>query len=211
MVRPRVPLELTRAPLRTFRPADARSVYAEPSPQLARLVERGALRRIAPGYYTVIPDDAGPAWVPTMEAAGLAVATAIFGQEVPVTMGVSAARTYGAVPRAVDVAAIAVPRQHHPVALSGGGRVRFVKRDVDRLEARQVDVPDLGRGLVTVEEQTVLDLARSINPALGESGTIEAVRALMPACRHDVLERIADGQRLRATLRRVDRWMDDRR
>lgn len=207
-MRPRVPLELTRAPLRTVRPLDLRSVYAEPSPQLARLVERGAVLRIAPGYYTVIPDDAGSEWTPTIEAAGLAVATAIFGQGVPVMMGVSAARSYGAVPRAVHAAAIATPRQHHPVKLMDGATVRFVKRDVGRLEARQVDVPDLGRGLVTTEEQTVLDLARSIDPALGEGGTIEAVRALMPSCQRKVLENIAVEQRFRATLRRVDRWMD---
>jgi hypothetical protein len=139
-----------------------------------------------------------------MEAAGLAVATAIFGPGVPVLMGASAARLLRVVPRALDVATVAVPRQHRDICLIDGGVIRFVMRDVERLDARQEAVPDLGLGLVTTEEQTVLDLAKRGDAALGESGVAEAITALLSRCDRGTLERLAREQHLRSALARVD-------
>jgi hypothetical protein len=64
---------------------------------------------------------------------------------------------------------------------------------------------DTGSCLVTTPEQTVLDLAHL--PRLGEleAETEAAIRALLPRCNLDDLERIANEQRLVRALARVRR------
>lgn len=203
--RPGVPRQLAQAPLRTVRPRDARGVYRDPHPQFARLTRAGALLRMADGYYAVVPDDRDPGWRPSVEAAAAGVAAAIYGPADAIVMGISAARVHGAVPRAVGVATVAVPRQHRPLVLDGlgGAVVYFVKRDTDRLDARQEALGDLGRGLVTTPEQTALDLARPRDHHLDAAQVREALRNLMPLCDPDTLEELADGQRMRTTLARL--------
>lgn len=205
IVRPGVPRELGQAPLRTVRPRDARVVYRDPGPQFARLAKAGALVRLADGYYAVVPDDRGAEWRPGLEAAAAGVATAIYGPAEAILMGISAARVHGAVPRAVGVATVAVPRQHRPITLPGvgGGVVHFIKRDVARLDARQEPLGDLGRGLVTTPEQTALDLARPRDAHIDPAQVHEALHNLMPLCDTEVLEELADAQRLRAALTRL--------
>ena len=119
-----------------------------------------------------------------------------------IVMGGSAARVHGAIPRAVGVATVAVPRQHRPLTLEGlgGGVVYFVKRDLDRLGARQGTLDDLGRGLVTTPEQTALDLVRPRDHHLDVAQVLAAVRNLMPLCDPDILAVLAAGQRMRTAL-----------
>jgi len=74
-------------------------------------------------------------------------------------------------------------------------------RDVDALDAVLVPT-DLGPALATTPEQTVLDLARS-DPQATDIDAQEAIGALWPACEAAILEQIARGQRMRATLDRV--------
>lgn len=205
VVRPGIPRKLGQAPLRTVRPRDARGVYRDPGPQFARLAKAGALLRLADGYYAVVPDDRGAEWRPGLEAAAAGVAAAIYGPAEAILMGISAARVHGAVPRAVGTATVAVPRQHRPITLPGvgGGVVHFVKRDVARLDARQEPLGDLGRGLVTTPEQTALDLARPRDARVDPAQVQEAMRNLMPLCDVEVLEELANAQRLRAALKRL--------
>ena len=60
-----LPSELWRAPLRTLRPQDLAGIYAQPRPEIARLVDRGVLHRVAHGYYILIPPDhVGRTWLP---------------------------------------------------------------------------------------------------------------------------------------------------
>lgn len=185
-----------------MRPRDAEDVYSRPRPQFARLAKAGALLRLADGYYLAVPDDRGPEWRPTLEAAAAGVAASIYGQGRAILMGVSAARVHGAIPRALAVATVAVPRQHRPIRLSGlsGAEVRFVMRNVDRLDARQERLDVLGRGLVTTPEQTALDLARETHVDVDQDQIVEALRNLAPLCDLEVLEEIADQQRLRRAL-----------
>lgn len=203
MARPPVPLEVTRAPMRTVRPKDLSSVYITPQPELDRLMRGGSVRRLAHGYYAAIPDDRGPRWRPTAEAAGAAVAAAIFGVVQSVLIGVSAARIHHAIPRGIGVVVVAVPRQHRPIDLAGGGEVRFVKRDVDRLDARQQQLDELGRGLVATPEQTVIDIAHRHEESIERDLEDEAIRALLPRCDQYVLERLASDQRRMASLERA--------
>ncbi|MGY1601696.1 type IV toxin-antitoxin system AbiEi family antitoxin domain-containing protein [Geodermatophilus sp. SYSU D00815] len=199
-----LPGEITRAPLRTFRPQDLAEVYSQPSVQLHRLVRDPRVRKAAHGLYYTVPDDQDPAWMPTLEAVAAGVATAIFGERVPVLMHLTAARLLGALPRAIGQAVVAVPRQHAPLRLTDrpAATVTFVARDVDGLDAA-LRPTDLGPALVTTPEQTVLDLTR--RPELG--GMPEecraATRVLLPRCDPGRLEEIARAQRMVRTLERL--------
>lgn len=86
---------------------------------MARLLERGLLHRLTDGYYVVVPPAmVGRGWMPGLETAAAGIASAIYGPDDIVVMGVSAARLHGAIPRALSAATIAVPAQHRPIALS---------------------------------------------------------------------------------------------
>ncbi|HWB67302.1 MAG TPA: hypothetical protein VG708_10810, partial [Mycobacteriales bacterium] len=113
-----MPTPLARAPLRVVRPRDAQHVYAHPRAEFARLTARGALHRLAPGYYAVVPQEyVGDEWSPTLEAAAAGIAAAHVGADHVVLMGLSAARLHGALPRALAVAVVAVPLQRRAIQL----------------------------------------------------------------------------------------------
>ncbi|SDH14632.1 type IV toxin-antitoxin system AbiEi family antitoxin domain-containing protein [Klenkia brasiliensis] len=198
------PDAMTRAPLRTVRPQDLANVYTQPNVQLARLVRQGVVRRAAPGLYYALPDDRERDWVPTLEGLAAGAATALYGDRVPVLMHLTAARVHGALPRAIGVAVVAVPGQHRPlqVADRAEGTITFVTRDVDALDAVLLRT-DLGPALVTTPEQTVLDLTK--RPHLGglPAESEDAVRTLLPRCAPERLERLAEEQRMGATLKRL--------
>lgn len=201
-----VPERLRTAPLRTLRTKDLSDVYAQPTQELKRLVRRGVVVELANGYYCAVPDTAGSRWRPTVEAAGAAIATAIFGESVPILMGLSAARLHGAIPRAQATAIVAIPRQHRPINLAfTRARVDFVTRRVDGLDAERLRT-ELGGTLSTTPEQTLLDLAR--RPELGGTANEaeDAIKALWPRCEIQILEEIAETQKLRAALRRAQQW-----
>ena len=80
---------------------------------------------------------------------------------VPVLTGLTAGRVQQALPRAIDVAFVAVPTQRRPLQLvDRAGQVRFVTRAVPDLDAVLVTTA-LGQALATTPEQTVLDLGRA--------------------------------------------------
>ncbi|WP_235654034.1 type IV toxin-antitoxin system AbiEi family antitoxin [Mycolicibacterium houstonense] len=127
------------------------------------------------------------------------IASAIYGVEDVVVMGVSAARLHGVIPRALATAVVAVPRQHRPIVLSDRpATIRFVKRDIVRT--------DLGPTLATTPKQTVLDLAH--RPALGdaEADVSSAVAALFARSDKDRLRELATEQRRSASLRGAEDW-----
>ena len=202
-----VPTPLVAKPLRTFRPTQAGDVYAYPAPEVARLTELGLLHRLTGGYYVVVPQElVGRSWMPGLELAAAGIATAIYGPDDIVLMGVSAARLHGVIPRALATAVVAVPRQHRAITLTDRqALVRFVKRDTARLDAERFDTT-LGPTFVTTPEQTVLDLA--YRPDLGDS-EIEipaAIAALYERSDHDLLRALAIKQRRLASLERAEAW-----
>lgn len=207
-----LPASLARTPLRTIRARDARGTYAHPGPELARLVERGALHRVANGYYVAVPQEmVGRRWMPDLEATAAGIASAIHGPQNAVLMGVSAARVHGAIPRALATAVVAVPTQRRPITLADRpATVRFIQRNTDMLDAERVET-SLGPALVTTVEQTVLDLAH--RPSLGDAeGEIaSAVTALYRRSDTKRLKAIATEQRLMTSLRRAEFWAGARR
>lgn len=187
-----------------LRPRDLASRYARPTKELRRLAARGVLRPIAHGYYLLPPADrlSDPRWRPEVEALALALAIADYGVEEVTLMGLSAARSHGAWPRALAVAVVAVPRQRPPLS-TPYGRLVFVERDTARLEVQPVATA-LATGLVTTIEQTVLDLAD--RPALGEATgqeVGEAIAALSVRADWDETLALARRQRLHAAYLRA--------
>ncbi|WP_232236273.1 type IV toxin-antitoxin system AbiEi family antitoxin [Nocardia sp. BMG51109] len=196
--------ELARLPLRTLTPSDAADIYRHPRQQLAKLTARGLLHRPAYGYYIVVPQDrVDQSWQPELEAVAAGIATAAFDPDHAILMGASAARVHGAIPRALAVAVVAVPKQRAPLQLiDRAAIVRFVTRDTDRLDAELIGTT-LGPTLVTTPEQTVLDLAH--RPELGDADTEvpTAIRTLYRRCDPGRLAELATHQRLRAALDRA--------
>jgi predicted transcriptional regulator of viral defense system len=202
------PAVLAGAPLRTIRAEDAAGTYAFPGPELARLADRGLLRRVATGYYIVVPQDMiGREWTPNLEAAAAGIASAIYGPSHAVLMGISAARALGAIPRALATAIVAVPDQHRPIRFKDGQSVvRFVKRDTNRLDAERIETP-LGSAIVTTPEQTLLDLAH--RPQLGDAQdeVPAAIVTLYQRSDRQRLKDLATDQHLKASLRRAESWV----
>ena len=154
----RLPVEITRAPLRTVRPVMLRDLYANPEKELVRLRTNGLVVKAAHGTYIAKPDTVGcgEAWKPPFEEAAMAYATAAYGDRVPILAGIGAARHWHAIPRAIGVTVIAVPTQHRPVTLETGGRIIFTVRDTTLIDAIPVQV-ELGTMRVTRIEQTLID------------------------------------------------------
>ncbi|MDT4934650.1 MAG: hypothetical protein QOK11_2542 [Pseudonocardiales bacterium] len=205
-----VPREIAGLPMRTLRPQQAAGVYAQPRGEVRRLERRGALHRLAHGYYVVVPQEhVGTEWMPALEAAAAGIATADFGPGAAILMGVSAARLHGAIPRAIATAVVAVPAQRNTITLADrAAKVRFVKRDTDRLDAERMGT-ELGPTLVTTPEQTVLDLARRPDLGDAEDEVRSAVRVLLARTDPAVLEELAKAQRAQASLRRARGWATD--
>ena len=192
-----------RAPLRTIRTNDLAEVYAHPRQEARALVRRGLLHHLAHGFYCAVPPEHDPGvWRPTIEAAAASIATAIYGDRVPVLTGLTAARVHLALPRAIGVAFVAVPVQRRPLQLvDRPGQIRFVTRAVADLDAVVVTT-DLGLALATTPEQTVLDLGRA-DPREEDVDAREAIDTLWSECDQAVLGEIAGRQRMRATLTRL--------
>jgi predicted transcriptional regulator of viral defense system len=185
-----------------FRPRDLVGIYAHPRAEVARLVRNGAVRQLATGYYTLVPQhrlsDRG--WTPDLHAAALGIAQADYGIAPVALMGVSAARLHGAIPRALAVAVVAVPKQR-PALHIDKARVVFVARDVQRLDLERTTT-ELGTGWTTTVEQTLLDLAA--RPTLGgltTTDTQEAIRALATRADWAEVERLAAQQHRPGALR----------
>jgi hypothetical protein len=202
-----LPVGLAALPLRTIRPSDAQIAYAHPRAQLARLTAKGVLHRLADGYYIAVPVElVGRQWLPNLEGAAAGIASAIYGPDNAILMGISAARVLGVIPRALATAVVAVPKQHRAIALTDRpALVRFVKRDTGRLDAERIETP-LGPVLTTTPEQTILDLAH--RPLLGDAQVEvpSAIAALYERSDTKRMEAVAGDQRLTASLRRADVW-----
>lgn len=194
---------IARAPMRTVRGPGVAGVYAFPGPALAALARRGVVHRLAHGIYCAVPPEhIGGTWRPSLEATTAAIATALYGDRIPILTGLTAARVHQALPRAIGVGYVAVPTQRRPMRPADrDGEIRFVMRTVAELDAVAV-ATELGQALVTTPEQTVLDLARA-DPRAEDVDAQEAIDALWPECDPAVLGAIAARQRMRATYARI--------
>jgi hypothetical protein len=196
----RVPPELLRRG-RVLRPVDAAGIYRNPRAEFARLERAGALHRLAPGLFAAVPDDRiGRTWQPSLEAAALGIAGTGGHTADSALMGISAARVHGAIPRALNVAIVAVERHRRTLQLTDRrAAVHFVRRDVARLDVQRHRT-DLGQGWITTIEQTLLDLIA--RPDLGgvPDAAREAITALIPRADMPSLQELATSQRRRSAL-----------
>jgi len=179
-----------------------RNVYANPDKELARLCNQGYLVQLARGTYLVKPDTVPTtqAWAPPLEVAAMAYATAAYHPDTPVLYGISAARHWHAIPRAIGVAIVAVPRPHRPVVLHTGGRVEFTVRSVSLLDSQPVDTV-VGLMRVTTPEQTLVDLVAW--PQLGgmPEQAIQAATQIIPQVDAGQLEQLLERQPATVTRR----------
>lgn len=186
-----------------LRPQDAAELYSNPRAEFRRMEGTGALRRIATGYYAVVPQDrvGDPSWRPPMEDLALGIAVADYGDDAAL-MGLTAARYHGAVPRAHAKAWIATTVSRRPIEGGPFGRIAFVTRDVRSLDLVRART-SVATGWVTSVEQTALDLMRRPSWADGKSAAADAVSRLLPRCDDALLDDLAAKQRGRAALDRA--------
>ena len=188
---------------RVVKPKALAGRAADPWAEFSRLARDGVLAKLVHGYYALVPEEhRSGGWKPAIESAALGIAVADYGRAHVAVMGPSAARLLGVIPRALAVATIACPRQR-PELHTVAGTVRFVMRDVTRLETRPVKT-ELTVGLVTTPEQTILDLAD--RPTLGgvtPATSREAMEGLATLADLSIVARLAEGQRKPSAWRRL--------
>lgn len=192
-----------------LRPRDASELYVQPRAEFLRLEKTGVLLKVAHGYYAVIPEaNRGREWRPDIEAIALGIGQADYGKDAVALMHISAARIHGAIPRAIALAVLAVPKQR-PTLETKFGRIYFVKRNVAQLKRIRIDT-ELGSGWVTNLEQTTLDLAKRDNLVSGFSGVVqEAAVTLLTQIDEGKLRHFAKENHMGSSLKKVEKWMAD--
>lgn len=189
-----------------LRPKDAREIYTRPALQFHRWEKEGVLLKVAHGYYVHIPETSrGTAWRPEIEALALGIGQADYDKSEVALMHISAARTLGALPRALAVAVVAVPKRR-PELETNYGRIIFVQRDVKSLKRIRIET-ELAVGWCASVEQTALDLAARPNLVKGLTEvTQEAARTLYGRVDEKKLRAILKEQRMETALTRLKRW-----
>lgn len=190
-----------------LRPRDAAGIYVQPRAEFLRLEKTGVLLKLAHGYYAVVPEaNRGIGWRPDMEALALGIGQADYGKDAVALMHISAARIHGAIPRAIALAVLAVPKQR-PTLETKFGRIFFVKRNVAQLKRIRIDT-ELGSGWATSLEQTTLDLAKRDNLISGFSGVVqEAAVTLLTRIDKEKLRYFAKENHLISSLAKVETWV----
>ena len=190
-----------------LRPRDAKEIYTQPALQFKRLEKTGVLLKLAHGYYLHVPEAMrGKAWRPEMEALALALGQADYGKNEVALMHISAARIHGALPRALALAVLAVPKQR-PILETKFGRIIFVKREVSELQRMRIDT-ELGSGWVTSLELTTLDLAKRENLILDfEEIVQEAAIALFQRVGREKLSVFATTIDMAPSFSKVESWV----
>lgn len=192
-----------------LRPQDAKNIYTRPAEQFRRWEKAGVLLKIVHGYYALVPEARrGRRWRPEIEALALGIGQSDYGKEEVALMHFSAARIHGAIPRALAVAVLAVPKQR-PELKTEFGRIVFVKRDVLDLKRVKTET-ELSTGWSTSIEQTALDLARRPNLVDGMARVArEAATALLVRSDKTKLNVLIKDQRLGAAYLRLTGWAKD--
>ncbi len=195
--------QLARRQLRVARTSSF--VLDRPDAELQRLSDAGTVLTLAKGFYALVPEDRRgeqSTWRPTIEGAALGVAAALHPPEKVALIGPSAARAHRCYPRALGLAYVAVPRQRRP-RLTVLGEVRFVERDIEKLDTVRIET-DLGPGWATSVEQTALDLCRD-RPAwnITDEARTEMILRLADRIDWDLIDEIAETTRGIKTLRRL--------
>ena len=189
-----------------LRPRDAIGMYSQPARQFNYWEQEGVLLKVAHGYYAHIPEASrGGNWRPEIEALALGIGQADYGKSEVALMHLSAARTLGALPRAIAVAVLAVPKRRPDLEMKYG-RITFVQRDVNTLKKIRIET-ELATGWCTSVEQTALDLAGRPNIVKGLTEVAqEAAGTLYGRIDDKKLATILKEQRMNTALVRLRNW-----
>lgn len=176
-----------------------------PDAELRRLADQGTVLLLTKGFYTLIPEDRRGTethWQPTIEAAALGIAAAIFDTNQVALVGPSAARAHRCYPRALGNAYVSVPKQRRRRETILG-QIRFVTRQITKMDTVRIDT-DLGPGWATSVEQTALDLCRD-RPDWGitNEARTEMLQQLASRIDWDIIDNIATETRGVKTLQRL--------
>lgn len=190
-----------------LRPKDAHGIYVQPHAEFRRWEEAGVLLKVAHGYYAHIPEvSRGGSWRPEIESLALGIGQADYGKNGVALMHLSAARIHGAIPRALAVAVIAVPKRR-PTLETSCGRIIFVKKDINSIMRMRTET-ELATGWCTTIEQTALDLANRPDLVIGLATVAEdAARTLFSRSNEEKLNELLKGQRLETALARLKKWV----
>ena len=202
-----VPAALAGRASRVLRPRDAVGIYQYPNQEFRRLAERGLLWPAAHGYYVVVPPHAvgDLHWRPSIESLALGIAVADYEPNATALDSLSAARHLGAIPRALGIATVTVPKQRGSL-LTPVGTIVFHRRHVGNLETQRATT-DLADGYVTTPEQTVLDLATAAEvDRVGADTVTEALENLSGRVEWARVEELARRQRRPGDYARA-RWV----
>lgn len=182
-----------------------------PDAELQRLADAGTVLALTKGFYALVPEDRrgeNTTWRPSIEGAALGIAAALHSPHEVALVGPSAARAHRCYPRALGTGFVAVPRQRRPRQTTVG-EIRFVERDIDKLDTVRVET-DLGPGWATSVEQTALDLCRD-RPAwnITSEARTEMIRRLADRIDWDVIDEVAKTTRGVKTLRRLRTMLEN--
>lgn len=192
-----------------IRPRDAKKIYTQPALQFRRLEREGVLLKLAHGYYAHIPEAMrGTVWRPEMEALALGIGQADYDRDDVALMHISAARIHGAIPRALAVAVLAVPKRR-PALVTKYGRIVFVQREVNGLKKIRVNT-GLIEGWCTGIEQTAMDLANRPNLVKGlDQVSRDAAISLLARSNDRKLKSVVNEQRMGTASARMKEWLKD--
>lgn len=184
-------------------------MYSQPARQFNYWEKEGVLLKVAHGYFAHIPETSrGGHWRPEIEALALGIGQADYGKNEVALMHISAARIHGAIPRALAVAVVAVPKRR-PSLETTCGRIIFVQRSVGSLKKIRIDT-ELATGWCTSIEQTALDLAGRPDLVKGLAAvTQEAARTLFDRVSEKKLQVVIREQRMGSALIRLKAWAKD--
>ncbi len=182
-----------------------------PDAELQRLAEAGTVLALTKGFYALVPEDRrgeNTTWKPSIEGAALGIAAALHSPDDVALVGPSAARAHRCYPRALGTGFVAVPQQRRPRQTTIG-EIRFVERDINKLDTVRVET-DLGPGWATSVEQTALDLCRD-RPAwnITSEARTEMIRRLADRIDWDVIDEVAKTTRGVKTLRRLRTMLEN--
>jgi hypothetical protein len=182
-----------------------------PDAELQRLADAGTVLALTKGFYALVPEDRrgeNTTWRPSIEGAALGIAAALHSPNEVALVGPSAARAHRCYPRAIGTGFVAVPQQRRP-RQTIIGEIRFVERDINKLDTVRVET-DLGPGWATSVEQTALDLCRD-RPAwnITSEARTEMIRRLADRIDWDVIDEVAKTTRGVKTLRRLRTMLEN--
>lgn len=205
----RIVEQLARSQLRVGRTSSF--PLDRPDAELQRLAEAGTVLALTKGFYALVPEDRRgehTTWRPSIEGAALGIAAAMHSPDEVALVGPSAARAHRCYPRALGTGFVAVPQQRRP-RQTIIGEIRFVERDINKLDTVRVET-DLGPGWATSVEQTALDLCRN-RPAwnITSEARSEMIRRLADRIDWDVIDEVAKTTRGVKTLRRLQTMLEN--